>query len=87
MRYIYKPQGVCSSKIILELDGNIVQNVEFVDGCDGNLQGIARLAAGMPAEELIAKLSGIRCGWKNTSCPDQMATALQKALEKSGEKS
>ncbi len=82
MRYIYKPQGVCSSKIILELEGDIVQNVEFVDGCDGNLHGIARLAAGMSADELIAKLSGIRCGWKNTSCPDQLAKALRKAAGK-----
>jgi uncharacterized protein (TIGR03905 family) len=78
MRYI--PKGVCSQAIDIELDGNIIKHVQFTGGCHGNLQGIARLVEGMKAEDAIAKIRGIRCGFKSTSCPDQLANALEAAL-------
>lgn len=78
MRYI--PKGVCSQAIDIELDGNIIKHVQFTGGCHGNLQGIARLVEGMKAEDAIAKIRGIRCGFKSTSCPDQLANALEVAL-------
>ncbi len=77
MRYI--PKGVCSSAIDVEMDGNIIKNVKFTGGCHGNLQGISRLVEGMAAEDAIKRLRGIRCGFKNTSCPDQLANALELA--------
>lgn len=73
----YKTKGVCSQKIDIEMDGDIVKNVTFYGGCHGNLQGIAKLVEGMKKEEVIAKLEGIRCGYKATSCPDQLAQALK----------
>lgn len=79
MRYI--PKGVCSQAIDIELDGNIIKRVQFTGGCHGNLQGIARLVEGMKAEDAIAKIRGIRCGFKSTSCPDQLANALEAALK------
>lgn len=78
MRYI--PKGVCSQAIDIELDGEIVTKVQFTGGCHGNLQGIARLVEGMNANDAIAKIRGIRCGFKSTSCPDQLANALEAAL-------
>ncbi|MBO5082788.1 MAG: TIGR03905 family TSCPD domain-containing protein [Lachnospiraceae bacterium] len=78
MRYI--PKDVCSQAIDIELDGNIIKHVQFTGGCHGNLQGIARLVEGMEAEDAIAKIRGIRCGFKSTSCPDQLANALEAAL-------
>lgn len=78
MRYI--PKGVCSQAIDIELDGEIVTKVQFAGGCHGNLQGIARLVEGMNANDAIAKIRGIRCGFKSTSCPDQLANALEAAL-------
>ena len=78
----YKTKGTCSQYIDFELDGDIIRNLRFTNGCDGNLQGIARLAEGRPAQELIDTLEGIRCGYKDTSCPDQLAKALKKALAK-----
>ena len=80
MTYSYKTKGTCSTQIDLELDGNIVHNVKFTGGCNGNLQGISRLVEGMKAEDAIARMRGIRCGFKNTSCPDQLAIALGEAL-------
>ena len=81
MKYTYQTQGTCSSQIDFELDGQgVIQNVQFLGGCHGNLQGISVLLRGMKATEAIAKLQGIRCGYKNTSCPDQLANALQQAL-------
>lgn len=77
----YKTQGVCSSSIDIQMNGNIIESVEFTGGCNGNLQGISSLVAGMPAKEAIAKLKGIRCGFKSTSCPDQLAHALEAILE------
>ena len=76
----YKTQGVCASSIDIEMDGNIVKSVKFTGGCNGNLQGIAALVKDMPAEDIVARLRGIRCGFKNTSCPDQLAQALESIL-------
>ncbi len=76
----YTPQGVCSRKIIIDVDeNNIVTSVQFIGGCSGNTQGVSILAAGRSADELIEKLSGIRCGMKETSCPAQFAKALIEA--------
>ena len=77
--YTYKTTGTCSSHIQLELEGNIVKKVNIVDGCDGNSQGISRLTEGMTVEEIKEKLSGIRCDGKPTSCPDQLAKAVEEA--------
>ncbi len=76
----YTPQGVCSRKIIIDVDeNNIVTSVQFIGGCSGNTQGVSILAAGRSVDELIEKLSGIRCGMKETSCPAQFAKALIEA--------
>lgn len=79
--YNYKTFGVCSKAITFELDGDIIRNVKFDGGCSGNTQGVARLVEGMKAQDAIDRLSGIRCGFKSTSCPDQLAKALSKALK------
>lgn len=74
----YKTQGVCSQLINYDIDDNgKVRNVSFVGGCNGNLQGIGKLVEGMSTDEVIERLEGIKCGFKNTSCPDQLAKALQ----------
>ncbi len=80
MVYKYRTSGTCSRSITLELDGNIVKKVSFEGGCNGNLNGISALVEGMTAEDVIARLGGIRCGFKSTSCPDQLARALTQAL-------
>lgn len=80
----YKTHGTCSRAIEIELDGDTVERVEFVGGCDGNTHGIASLVRGMKIDEVITRLEGIKCGFKSTSCPDQLACALKGALE-SGE--
>lgn len=77
----YKTQGTCSTAIDLELDGDIIKAVSFTGGCNGNLQGISKLVVGMNKNDAIAKLKGIRCGFKNTSCPDQLARALEAYTE------
>ncbi len=82
MTYEYRPHGVCSQKITLDVDNGRVKNVKFTGGCHGNLQGIARLVEGMTVEEVIDRLAGIRCGFKQTSCPDQLAQALREVSEK-----
>ena len=74
---IYKTSGTCSSGINLEVEGDIIKSVSFTGGCNGNLQGISRLVEGMKVEDAISRLKGIRCGFKNTSCPDQLARALE----------
>lgn len=74
---IYKPSGVCSSAINIEVEKGVIRSVEFTGGCNGNLQGISRLVEGMKVEEAISRLKGIRCGFKSTSCPDQLARALE----------
>jgi len=83
MTHTYHPKGVCSRLISFELaeDGTI-HNVTFQGGCHGNTQGIARLAEGMNAEELVTRLQGIRCGMRPSSCPDQLAKAVSAALSK-----
>ncbi len=82
MKVTYHPQGTCSRQMTVEVEDGIIKNVEILGGCNGNLQGISRLVIGMKASDAIEKLKGIRCGFKPTSCPDQLAIALQKALEK-----
>ena len=81
MQYEYKTKGTCSQRILFELNDGIVSNVQFIGGCNGNLQGISRLVEGLSADEVIEKISGIRCGMKPTSCPDQLATAIKEALK------
>lgn len=76
----YQPKGVCSTSINIELENGIVKSVAFTGGCNGNLQGISRLIEGMKAEDAISRLKGIRCGFKNTSCPDQLAQALESMI-------
>lgn len=76
----YTPSGVCSSGIDFELENGIVKEVRFTGGCSGNTQGVAALIQGMPAEEAIRRLKGLKCGFKPTSCPDQLAKALEAAL-------
>ena len=83
MTYTYTPRGVCSRRMVVELsDSGVIENVRIDGGCSGNLQGISRLVVGMKAEEAIARMEGISCGGKPTSCPDQLAQALRKALAK-----
>ncbi len=74
----YKTQGTCSRAIEIELDGDIVENVKFIGGCDGNLKGIASLVRGMNINDVIERLEGLKCGFKNTSCPNELAKALKK---------
>jgi len=82
-KHSYLTEGTCSRRIDFELTSdNRVTNIKFTGGCDGNLKGIGLLCDGMPAEELIQKLSGIRCGRKATSCPDQLSRAVKKAIVK-----
>ncbi|MBR2122768.1 MAG: TIGR03905 family TSCPD domain-containing protein [Lachnospiraceae bacterium] len=77
----YYTNGTCSSRIDLTVDENhIIQDVRFTGGCNGNLQGVSRLVTGMKAEDAIEKLEGIRCGFKPTSCPDQLSKALMEAI-------
>ena len=78
MRLEYRPRGVCSQRIEIDVEDGLVQNVQFTGGCSGNLQGISRLVKGMPVEEVISRVEGIRCGFKPTSCPDQLAQALKQ---------
>ena len=81
MTYTYRPKGVCSQRMTVELEDGIVKDVQILGGCNGNLQGISALVRGMKAQDAIERLRGIRCGFKNTSCPDQIAKALEEALE------
>ncbi len=78
----FKTKGVCASKINFELDGNKIKSVKFSGGCPGNLYGISKIVVGMDAQEVIKKFKGVKCGFKSTSCPDQLAVALQKAINK-----
>ena len=81
MKFTFKPRGVCSQLMELEIEDNKIVSLKVTGGCSGNLQGIARLIAGMDVDEVIERLDGIRCGFKNTSCPDQLAHALKKYKE------
>ena len=78
---IYKPTGVCSKEINSELDGDVIKSVKFTGGCSGNTQGVAALVAGMKVSDAISRLEGIRCGIRETSCPDQLAKALKQAIQ------
>ena len=75
----YKTQGVCSREIIFEIDGDTIKSVQFIGGCSGNTQGVAALVKGMKVSDAISRLEGIRCGAKESSCPDQLAKALKQA--------
>ncbi len=86
MTFEFKTKGVCSRMIHFDLDGTTVRNVEFTGGCNGNLQGIGALVEGMEVDEVIRRLQGIRCGFKETSCPDQLSQALTTACAKLAEK-
>lgn len=81
MKFEYHTEGTCSRNIILEMDGDTIQSVQFIGGCNGNLKGIAALVQGQKAQDVIPKIQGITCGTKPTSCPDQLALALQAYLE------
>ena len=81
MEYIYKTKGTCSKQIKLNIEGNIVTDVVFTGGCDGNLKAIPALVNGLTVEEIEKKLSGIQCRFKQTSCGDQLAKACRLALE------
>lgn len=81
MTHTYTPNGVCSRQMTVELNDGIISRVEIVGGCNGNLKGIARLVEGMRAEDAIARMEGIQCGHRPTSCPDQLAAALRSALQ------
>ena len=80
MQYEYKTKGTCSQRILFDVVDGKVYNVQFVGGCNGNLQGISKLVDGMDINEVIGKIEGIRCGFKATSCPDQLAQALKNAM-------
>ena len=79
MYFEYKTRGTCSRAIQFEVENNTLKNVNYIGGCHGNLQGIAALVEGMNVDEVISRVKGIRCGMKDTSCPDQLAKALKEA--------
>ena len=80
--YQYRSSGICPSLIDFDLDGQTVHNIQFTGGCNGNLKGISALVVGMSCEDAISRLKGIRCGFKATSCPDQLARALETMTQK-----
>ena len=81
MTYTFRPRGVCSQEMRVELnDQGVIQNLQVMGGCSGNLQGVSALLKGMKVEDAIARLDGIRCGGKATSCPDQLAQALKQSI-------
>lgn len=82
MNYTYKTKGTCAAQIVIDMDENtVIREVKFIGGCKGNTQGISALVKGMKAQDVIDRVSGIRCGFKPTSCPDQLAVALKMMLE------
>jgi uncharacterized protein (TIGR03905 family) len=82
MQFEYKTKGTCSQHILFDVEDGKVKNVQFLGGCNGNLKGIGALVEGMDIDDVIARVDGIRCGGKETSCPDQLATALKQAKAK-----
>lgn len=82
MNFTYRTKGVCSRSIDIEIEDNIIKNVSFVGGCNGNLKGIGELTKGMEIDEVISRLENIKCGFKNTSCPAQLAEALKEYKNK-----
>lgn len=81
MHITYRPKGVCSELMEIDVENGLIEKVEVWGGCSGNLQGISALLVGMPVEEAINRLSGIRCGFKPTSCPDQLSKALEMCIK------
>ncbi len=81
MKFTYRPRGVCSQLMEIEIEDGRLRSLSVTGGCDGNLKGISRLVEGMEVEEVIRRLEGVRCGRKATSCPDQLAKALRLSLE------
>ena len=81
MEYSYKPSGVCSREFIFDIEDDIIKSMKVVGGCSGNLQGISNLLVGMNINDVVEKIKGVTCGVKSTSCPDQIALALQKFIE------
>ena len=81
MTHTYKTKKTCSSQITFELDGNVVKNVSFLDGCNGNLKALSSLVEGLTVEEIEKRVKGIKCGFKDTSCSDQLAIAVRQAYE------
>ena len=77
MKFTYTPRGVCSRQFNFDVEDGVIRSVEIIGGCHGNLQGISHLITGMKVEDVISRLKGIRCGMKSTSCPDQIAQALE----------
>lgn len=82
MEYRYRPTGVCSQEMVIELDGDIIKSVEIIGGCPGNTVGLTHMVQGRKIDEVIQKLKGIPCGMKPTSCPDQLARALEEIKKK-----
>ena len=80
MEFTYRPRGVCSQLMEIEVEGDKIKHVKVTGGCSGNLQGISRLVEGMDIKEAISRMEGIRCGFKPTSCPDQLAKALEQSM-------
>lgn len=80
MQYEYKTKGTCSQRILFEINDGKVEKVQFIGGCNGNLQGISKLVDGMDVDAVVEKIGGIHCGMKPTSCPDQLARALKEAI-------
>lgn len=85
MEYRYQTKGVCSSEMIIKIENDIIQEVKIIGGCAGNTAGVSKLVVGMKVEDVIQKLKGIPCGFKGTSCPDQLARALEEMQERKGE--
>jgi uncharacterized protein (TIGR03905 family) len=80
MQYEYKTKGTCSRSILFDIEDGKLKNVQFIGGCNGNLKGISALVEGMNVQDVIARVEGIQCGMKSTSCPDQLAQALKEAV-------
>ena len=81
MKFTFSPKGVCSTKITFDIDENIITNIEFTGGCNGNLKAVSKLVNGMTVDEIEEKLAGNICGWRDTSCADQLAKAVRAAVE------
>ncbi len=82
MKYEYTPHGVCSRHMTIDIEDGVIKDIKVIGGCSGNLKGISALVKGMRAEDAVAKMKGIRCGFKPTSCPDQLARAIEEAIGK-----
>lgn len=79
--FTYKTKGTCSQMINIEVENNIIKSVEFIGGCSGNTQGVSKLVQGMNVDEAISRLEGIKCGFRDTSCPDQLSKALRQCTD------